>query len=156
MAQDSLGEVVGRPGFELHGFWAWRIRGKQTSVPHRSVARGRNIGRVWWYEGFFLDFLLGVVVLEFRHGVVNGGCDAVLPWWFVVGLVEFGVIDRFAAGSDHCDRVRCVGWVWCSRVREGACGTFLSWFGFRVDFGPCRTGWLCRPTDVTVGVGDVR
>ena len=77
----------------------------ETNFCSRSVARGRNIGRVWWYKGFFLDFLLGVVVLEFRHGVVVGGGGAVHPGWFVVSLVEFGVDDCLATGSDHRDRV---------------------------------------------------
>ena len=50
-------------------------------------------------------FILGLVILEFRQGVVVGGGGTVHPSGFVVSLVEFVVGDGLATGSDHRDRV---------------------------------------------------
>ena len=80
--------------------------GVRASVPHWLVTWGLDLGRVGGRVRLFLLFFLGVVILEFRHGVVGGRRGAVHPECFVFSLVDFGVIDSLTTGSDHRDRVR--------------------------------------------------
>ena len=84
-----------------------------------------------------------------------GECDTVRPWGLVLGFVGFGVDGCFSTGSDDRDRVQSVGGMRCSRIPEGASGSFFSRLGFRFDFGLCRP-WMCVcPPNVAVGVGDI-
>ena len=150
LSDDALRKVVGAPCRELHGFWAWGVLGVRASVPHWAISGSRDVARVGWDVNIFFFFILGFRFFVFRHGVVRRKCDAL-----VLIFVGLGVDGCFSSGSNDRDWVQSVGGMKCSRVREGACGSFLRRFGFRFDVGlGCRGRCIC-PSNVAVRVGDV-